>query len=1030
MKKEYKKISLRGIEHAGADTVVPDGGLEECIGLRHKNDSLVPFIPTKVGEHDIDTASNPIQIRVHKTSYGENILALYESGNLYWTSRQNFNNKVPMTRLMRGVKHFEFVGNMLVNQDLNSVVFDGEKYREIGMNVKKEELPVVSLRVRDDYEWSGESRYDSIGQGSRVFCYTKGYNWWSEQSIDNQRDKYNNDIMNGNKDIALSTAIKAKKLFTEQGALTGYAFAIVAYKLVNGSYVCASNPILLGEPTRMFKDGTCRTEYDTINTKSGNVMCIPTDFISRDIVFVKDTNYIINSNYDYYDNVIGRIITPAYNQDDDEHDTYNSSALRLKPYQSLYDNGYYDFRAAFCKGGQYAVKRIGTDQGNNDNDKFKYAIYRNAQTEQLSGFAYHDQNDNNEEQNILAVSIGGNILEYKIETSLNEKYKDVVDSLCIFLSQEVFGYELDSREHVVFSDKIRFNKRTSEFEGNGISFARKSNEDIIKELKKKNLFYEVVSIPFEEITAGQWEKANLRGKLGDNLLVQKALDIQALDASLYSDCSLFAYNSRLHIFDYIHTLSLQTVIQGYKYHHGHGQYAASSLSDIRKWKLVAHCYSNEYGNYLQETAGTLTEDSFPLNPLIHYPNKDCFRLDIIFDSAGNTYRLTLPMTADSDTNGSYYLSDNLNVIDFSGSIFEQITDDSIDWNAELSRLQKRENGILKVSDVALLYFPAKQTYRIGKGSIIDLSTFSIELSNNLYGRNPLLAFCSDGIWSLEVDTTGELAYKTINPFGDEIICNKGCIKRIDNAVIFGTSKGLMLASSQGTQLFCQQLNGTQKHLPRTDKRLGSGLTIFNNALIHERICNLAEPELLINARDFRDYLTDNATLSYLSSLNALLVWNKEYPYSYLIDIPTQKVSKVAFQPLNAIGDMPDEEFLTQTDRYVFKDEKSINNVVVLQTRPLKLDDGTNLKHISAVVIRGRFAAYYKTGIGENHIELYVLGSLDCLHWQVLGAKSKSLQYQGFDDIGCNTYQTSVKYVMVIITGIMGEDSHIDSLEIY
>ncbi len=837
--------------------------------------------------------------------------------------------------------------------------------------------------------------------------------------------------MIGNKDIAVSTAIKAKKLFTEQGALTGYVYAIVAYKLVNGSYVCASNPILLGEPTQIYKDGTCRTEYDTINTHTENVMCIPKDLISRDMVFVRDPNYIINNNYDYYDNVIGRVIEPAYDIDDDSHDIYNSSGLRLIPYQTLYDRGYYDFRALFCKGEQYAVKRIGTDNEENERDKYKYAIYRNARAEQLTGFAYHEQNDQNEDQDVIAISIGGNILEYQIQTSLNQKYKDVVDSLCIFLTEEVFGYEIENYDDVRFTDKIRFSNRNSGFEGNGISFNRKSNEDIIKELKKKHIFYQVATIPFEEIIAGEWNKADLRGKLGDNLLVQPVLDLQALDASAYSDCKLYTYNSRLHIYDYIKTQSIQTVIQGYKYHYGHGQYAAASKQDIRKWKFVAHCYSNENGNYIQESMGSLSDNSFPLNPFIHYPNMDCFQLDIIFDSQGDTYRLTLPMTADNTTNGAYYLNDNLSAIDFiEPAVFERITDDSIDWEAELSVFQKRETGVLKVSEIALLYFPVQQTYRIGKGSIIDLSTLSMELIHDTYGRYPLLAFCTDGIWSLEVDTTGELVYKTINPFGDEVLNKKGCLKSTDKGIIFSTNNGLMIASSQGTQPFVPMLNGMQHHLPSNGKQLGTGLRLYNKALKHERICNISMPELIINGTDFKDYVTDNAKISYLSSLSALLIWNKSYPYSYLIDIPTRITTKLAFQPLFAIGNMPNEEFLDANNRYTFEDIRSTNNVVVLQTRPINLGDSTTLKHISRVVVRGRFSAFYNIGMLHKHIGLYVLGSLDYYHWQIIGAKEKNVHYQSFHDLGCNTYNATVKYLMIIITGIMGEDSHIDSLEIY
>ncbi len=68
-------------------------------------------------------------------------------------------------------------------------------------------------------------------------------------------------------------------------------------------------------------------------------------------------------------------------------------------------------------------------------------------------------------------------------------------------------------------------------------------------------------------------------------------------------------------------------------------------------------------------------------------------------------------------------------------------------------------------------------------------------------------------------------------------------------------------------------------------------------------------------------------------------------------------------------------------------------------------------------------------IREHYAGLYVFGSLDGEHWMPIGGTEKLLSYNRFHDIGVRTHRVSVKYLLVVFTGYLSTDSHIDGMEI-
>jgi hypothetical protein len=190
----------------------------------------------------------------------------------------------------------------------------------------------------------------------------------------------------------------------------------------------------------------------------------------------------------------------------------------------------------------------------------------------------------------------------------------------------------------------------------------------------------------------------------------------------------------------------------------------------------------------------------------------------------------------------------------------------------------------------------------------------------------------------------------------------------------------------------------------------------------------------MNPKDYKKMLKDASThVSYVASKNKIILYNKDYSYSFLIDIPTRVVTKIGKTILFDNNDYPNELYLsnkiTNSNSYKVLDFKidapPIDIDVLLQSRPIKLKHG--LKASYRVILRG----YFHSTVNENTnlSALLVLGSYDGRYWMPIGFKQKDCDKKGYNDIGCVTDRVSCNYLMVIYTSPLSPESHIEQIEI-
>lgn len=103
------------------------------------------------------------------------------------------------------------------------------------------------------------------------------------------------------------------------------------------------------------------------------------------------------------------------------------------------------------------------------------------------------------------------------------------------------------------------------------------------------------------------------------------------------------------------------------------------------------------------------------------------------------------------------------------------------------------------------YFPLEAINSVGTGDIIGLAATTRALSQGQFGQYPLMAFTTDGIWALNVSSSG--TYSTIHPISREVCVNAASICQLDQSVVFATDRALNKVAESSVASFSDILDG-------------------------------------------------------------------------------------------------------------------------------------------------------------------------------------------------------------------------------
>ena len=617
--------------------------------------------------------------------------------------------------------------------------------------------------------------------------------------------------------------------------------------------------------------------------------------------------------------------------------------------------------------------------------------------------------------------------------ALLETWKDIITSIDVFVSAPIYTYN-QNKEVDYFGDLtpngfpmvcINGNPRTdkswaeryqlrslyemyrdSEIENergiNTILSVPKDEESVFDKIKACANFYLLKSY---NIDSGM-EAARVI-EVSDDYL-QSLVARESMEDDYDSHDKLipeyaFAYNQRLNIA----TLKKE-LFKGFRpksvmqYTDGFVDFFSENLPsyDNRKANVRFFVHLNIDGTeYVLQDSIEYTETMFN-NPLLYYyyPNINAYKLTVEWvcaDTNGNigTYYFCVPLTKHDFLNGAYYFSDwngavNGNYYKIDSVVINPFT--PIGWTSTGNQPSATSDNIIDIKNKIYtsninnpIYFPLLGINTVGVGTILGIAAATKALSQGQYRQFPLYAFSTDGVWSLEVSSTG--SYSAKQPVTRDVCTDKDSITQLDNAILFVTEKGIMLLIGSDTKCITEEIDNLNGEVFNPTEL--PGYNLFTGETEQQR-----EPFMMVS---FREYMA-GCRMIYDDTSRRLIVFNSKYRYAYVYSMITQLWAMMRSNIASYVLSYP-EAYAMTTDYKLMDYSKRIPNTVidghsekmqVIVTRPLKLGYPDMLKTPVVMMQRGVF----KSG----HVQTLLYGSRDMMTWfPVYSSKDHSLRgYSG------------------------------------
>ena len=437
------------------------------------------------------------------------------------------------------------------------------------------------------------------------------------------------------------------------------------------------------------------------------------------------------------------------------------------------------------------------------------------------------------------------------DTSVLENWKDIVRSVDIFVSSPIYTYDPNGEVDMKIEDDesygtdcyaickhMNYNTHYSEetypkqyqkkgfaiiesmsfgsnFKRNDrfIKFPSKGIDDVNTLIKESSLFYHIDTIPLDKImTTTSRTKIELKEDVLKNL---ETREVMSDDYGSHDDVygkSLFTYNNRLAIsnitkmpFAGYDADSCFTHTDGYVNFVKEGQ--GITPTGNNKESTIYYIVKIKEEGDIRTVGGAITSGEIgnhTYNPLLYffYPNPNAY--EAIF-YADNGYPLQgyykISLTPHPLLHGAYYFAgfEGNGICSEKNKLTSNVTMTASDKPIALK-------NYLYIADSSNPFvFAAANVTQVGLGEILKLSTSAKALSQGQFGQFPLYAFCTDGIWALEVASDG--SYSARQPISRDVCNNPDSITQIDGAVVFTTDQGLKMIQGSEVVLLSGAMDG-------------------------------------------------------------------------------------------------------------------------------------------------------------------------------------------------------------------------------
>lgn len=603
-----------------------------------------------------------------------------------------------------------------------------------------------------------------------------------------------------------------------------------------------------------------------------------------------------------------------------------------------------------------------------------------------------------------------------------EKWKDIIVAVDVFCSNNI------QTKTSVDGIQPRFEKEWNPGDWAETGIVHVTDPNLID--SKVSIYVDNVALRDEILGVSNFYLAasfDIKGeKMEEEIYKNKSKDVFSLNPELtddnyshvsYSSMAPYVYNSKLHLAGVIERLfdgygedafcDWGILSEGYE-----GNVKTEKVSDVSVYTSIK---TNQGVMVVKKEFDSLT---YPFARMLSYPDNRAFKMQIIFKREGSqTYNsITMPLTAHKYLNISYYLNPtqtrNTTIESTEENRFYGISSDSSisieTLNGDLPTVKNKleRPNVLKVSKVDNpFFFPNESTYTVGEETIIGLSSISEPLSTGQVGQFPLYVFATDGIYSMEVDTTGELTYKNVSSLERHVCNNKESITPAVGGVFFTTDQGVMYLSGS-----------TVKNISDSIKYNKAGTT---DPLL-TKIYGIESMSCIDS--DIDSYLkSGKIRIMYLYKTNEIIISNDAKDYSYKYCPSTSFWYRVNTSYTSFVNVYP--EGYAVRDGIIYdidvEDPEEYNSILIISL-PMNLESTNHKKIIQSVL---RCDLYVK-----NRLGVYIMGSLDGQKFDLVSLKeivSEDDVRHCIDLVTKMKRSKSYKYFSFAITGNLQVKSNIN-----
>lgn len=536
-------------------------------------------------------------------------------------------------------------------------------------------------------------------------------------------------------------------------------------------------------------------------------------------------------------------------------------------------------------------------------------------------------------------------------------------------------------------DKDNLNMRP----GGVLGLPRKDSSTIKENIRNCSNFYFLESIKIEQLTTTR-TLLNIEEDYLQSLVNREVMTDDYDSHDKIMPKYAFGYNScinltsiRKKLFEGFNAGAMLPFTDGYVKHWSD---AESTMLD-RKISISVYVYIKQDGKEIvvNGTAGVFGVN----NPVlfIYYPNANAYKAVVnSWDYFGTFYEV--PLERHAFLNGSFYYG--------GWNDLEEKVNNLPPVSTEAERTIEIPNKIYTSEVNNPFYFPITGINTVGTGRIIGIATAAKALSQGQFGQFPLYAFTDEGVWALEVNSSG--GYSAKQPITRDVCLSSKSITQIDSAVLFTTDRGIMLLQGSQTMCISDVLNGENAVpitvLPKIDK-------ILEHA-------DLSKGTLRI--LPFMDFVRD-CRMIYDYEHQQIIAYNnsKEYNcnYAYIFSLKSKQWGMMQSNIADNVNSYPDALAVLNDGSLVnFSDETDEVYKSIVVSRPIKLDAYDIHKSVDTIIQRGVFK--------KGHVKSILYASNDLYNWVPVWS-SIDHYLRGFRG-------TPYKYIRIVLLANLSNDEGI------